>query len=104
VNSEETDVAICIIFSRNNFVVQMGSLTWNGEIDPNRVIMTTAIRIPHPEYNDVNLANDIGLIQLPQDAPINGIYIHISVIQASLYWFARLLYRAVCTLHIGIVM
>lgn len=67
----------------------MGSLLSVENADPNRVTMNILDVInsvkPHPQYNADTRAHDIGLIKLPRDAPINGIYYAFYVKASSPY-------------------
>lgn len=60
-------------FSRTSVVVRMGTLNWRLATEPNRVIMTTTNKIVHTQYNASSLYNDVALLQLPSDAPLNSI-------------------------------
>jgi hypothetical protein len=53
-------------------MVRMGTLNFNLAIEPNRVTMNTNILVVHNLYNATSKFNDVALVKLPSDAPING--------------------------------
>nr|CBC01181.1 chymotrypsin-like proteinase 6E precursor [Tribolium castaneum] len=53
-----------------NFKIAVGSNHFNGD-DPSRVVFKTSDYILHEDYDKYTLANDIGLIPLPQAVSFN---------------------------------
>jgi hypothetical protein len=60
------------LFRHNSVMVRMGTLNFNLAVEPNRVTMNTNILVVHNLYNDTSKFNDVALVKLPSDAPING--------------------------------
>ena len=53
------------------FTIQLGSNTLNSQ-DFNRVTVRTNTSFLHPEFDDLTLQNDIGLIQLNEPVQFSG--------------------------------
>lgn len=59
-------------FSRNSVEVHMGTLNWRLPTEPNRVTMTTTTKVVHKQYNSTSYINDVAVLKLPSDAPLNS--------------------------------